>query len=158
MATQTTKTVRTIKLSKRLIRTHKPRRIGNSIRMLREEIARHTKTGVDNVKIGSELNRYLLKGAMGSFAGIKIAIEKTGEAVKADLFEKRKKPTPQQHAASSGKPASNEKVATEKAAAAKEGVSKPHAQHPAGSKPAAESRKPPENSKNTGQDGSGVKV
>lgn len=81
-----------VRLSSRLIRTHKPRRIGNSIRLMREEIARHSKTTPDKVKIGGELNRYLLLGAMQGFYGVKIEVEKTGENVKADLAEKRKVP------------------------------------------------------------------
>ena len=95
MATTTAPTVkltRTVNLSKRLKRTHNPRRIGNSIRLMREEVARHTKTSAESVKIGGELNRYLMLGAMQGFYGIKIAIEKTGESVKVDLAEKRKVP------------------------------------------------------------------
>ena len=158
MATQTTKTVRTIKLSGRMVRTHKPRRIGNAVRLLREEVARHTKTAVDNVKIGSELNRYLLKGAMGSFSGVKIAIEKTEETVKADLSEKRKRAAPQQQAAPSGKSSPNEKPSAGNVAQAKEAGPKPGATHSIGSKQAAENRKPRDSSKNAGQEGSGVKV
>ncbi len=94
MATTTpvTKSTRTINLSKRLKRTHNPRRIGNSIRLVREEIARHSKTSPENVRIGGELNRYLLLGAMQGFYGVKVAIEKKGEIVSVDLFEKRKRP------------------------------------------------------------------
>ena len=91
-ATSTVKTTRMVNLGKRMKTTHMPRRIGNSIRLMKEEVARHTKTSPENVKIGGELNRYLMLGAIQGFYGIKVAVEKTGDSVKVDLAEKRKIP------------------------------------------------------------------
>lgn len=90
----TVKTVRKINLSKRMKTTHMPRRIGNALRLMREDIARHSKTLPENVKIGGELNRYLMLGAIQGFSGVNVAIEKTGETVSVDLAEKRKAQAP----------------------------------------------------------------
>jgi ribosomal protein L31E len=127
----TVKSTRTINLSKRLIKTHMPRRITNSIRMLREEVARHSKTTPDKVKIGGELNRYLMMGAIQGFYGTKIAIEKTGEDVKVDLAEKRKIPisatagkTEEKREAKSLKEKLTEKSPAEKAKEEKEAAEK----------------------------------
>ncbi len=126
------KSTRTINLSKRLKRTHNPRRIGSSIRLIREEIARHLKVSPENVRIGGELNRYLLLGAMQGFYGVKVAIEKKGEIVSVDLFEKRKKPQlPAAHDAESkseAKGAKDSKPATSSREAKKEAgtSSSPH--------------------------------
>ena len=87
----TTKTIREMNISRKMFRTHMPRRINNSMRILREEIAKHHKTTPESVKIGSELNRYLMMGAINGFYGVKVEIEKTGDSVKVDLAEKKAK-------------------------------------------------------------------
>jgi len=139
----TTKMTRTVNLSKRMKTTHMPRRITNSIRLMREEIARHTKTTPDQVKIGGELNRYLMLGAIQGFYGIKVAVEKTGDSVTVDLLEKRKIPvTTPAKAGSKGKdekakPGDKKEERTSKADSAKE--SKEVAKKP---KPAPQSTEP----------------
>lgn len=77
-----------------MFRTHMPRRIGNAVRIMKEEIARHAKTDPENVKIGGELNRYLMLGAIQGFYGVKVEVEKTGDMIKIDLAEKRKQVAP----------------------------------------------------------------
>lgn len=97
MATQApakTITQRTITLSKRLKRTHGPRRIGIAVRHIREDVARHSKTSPGMVSIGAELNRYLLLGSAQGFYGVKVTIEKTGQEVTVDLTDKKKKVEP----------------------------------------------------------------
>ena len=90
----TTKTIRTVNLGSRMLRTHKPRRIGNAVRLMREDIAKHSKTTVDKVRIGGGLNWYLLNGAMQGFHRVKISVEKTGDIISADLAEKRVRQAP----------------------------------------------------------------
>ncbi len=87
----TTKTVKEMNISRKMFRTHMPRRIHNSMRIFKEEVAKHHKTTPESVRIGSELNRYLMMGAINGFYGIKVEIEKTGETVKVDLAEKKAK-------------------------------------------------------------------
>lgn len=86
---QPVKTLKTMNISRKMFRTHMPRRITNSVRIFREEIAKHNKTSPESVKIGSELNRYLMMGAINGFYGVKVEVEKTGEIIKVDLAEKK---------------------------------------------------------------------
>lgn len=91
MATNTT-LVRMIRLDRRLKKTHQRRRIDSSIRIIKEDAARHTKTSPDIVKIGGELNRYILMGSTRGYYGVKVSIERSGPDILVDLAD-RKKPS-----------------------------------------------------------------
>lgn len=92
-APSVTKTVMMIRLEKRIKNTHGPRRIGSSMRALRDEIARHSKVTPESVKISGDLNNYILTGSVQGFYGVKVALEKSSGIVKADLADKKKAPT-----------------------------------------------------------------
>lgn len=108
------KSVRRINLEKKLKTTHISRRMGNAVRLFREEIARHAASNPDNVFIGSELNRYLVIGASHGFRGVNVSIEKKGERISVDLAERRKKEEKKEEAPKTVVEKLTEKTAEEK--------------------------------------------
>lgn len=78
---------KTIRLRGKLVRIHTPRRLKMRVEYLRKEIAKSSKAKVQSVRISPELNAYLANAGMGM---VRVAIEKVGDLVKADLVPELK--------------------------------------------------------------------
>ncbi len=92
MAQSTTPTTQTkaitINLRKRLIRLHSRRRRKRAAGLVREAVARFTKTDEANVRLNKELNEFIQKNASGAsflWARMKVNAEKTGEMVEVKM-------------------------------------------------------------------------
>ncbi len=115
---------RTIRLRKRLVKIHTPRRLKKSIDYLREDIARHSKSDVESVRLSLDLNSYVMDKVARHMKPVKITVEKIDGLVKADLApELKQKPktiapatkTTEKKAAASAAPAQKPAAAAPKA-------------------------------------------
>ncbi len=68
---------KTIRLRKRLVRIHSPRRLRMSLKYLKHELAKSGNAAPENVKISPELNSYLMKSDARRLNSIRLAVEKS---------------------------------------------------------------------------------
>jgi ribosomal protein L31E len=81
----------TIRLRPKLVKIHESRRYEKAPKFLREMIARHSKSHVDDVKLSTDINRYLQANTTNRYKPIKLSFSKTGETVNVDLADEIKK-------------------------------------------------------------------
>lgn len=70
----------TVNLKRKLMKLHVNRRRKRAVNLLREEVARLTKTDLENVKIGEDVNRFFTRSARGAsplLKGLKVGIERS---------------------------------------------------------------------------------
>ncbi len=82
----------TISLRKKLVKIHESRRHGKAISYLREEIARHTNSSPDSVKINQNLNEHIGANTLNRYAPIKVSVNKVGDVIEAEWADAPKKP------------------------------------------------------------------
>lgn len=100
--TQPTKTV-TFRLRRKLVAIHRSRAHDKAPSYLRQEIAKHSKSSVDDVKLSTDINRWLQANNSNKFKPIKIVLVRNGEAVEASLADELKKTLPQKAVVSAQK-------------------------------------------------------
>ncbi len=90
-------TTMTINLRQKLIRLHSMRRRRRIVGLLKEAVARFSKSDVDDIRINRELNNFLERNANGAsfmWAKLKVNVEKTEGKVEVKLYaQKTEKPT-----------------------------------------------------------------
>ncbi len=80
----------TISLRKRLVRIHETRRRKASVNYLRQEIARHSKVDADAVKLGMDVNEYLIRNVAVNMKPVMLNLEKSPAGVTAHLADSLK--------------------------------------------------------------------
>ncbi len=78
----------TVNLKRKLMKLHKNRRRIRAVNMLREEVARLTKTDITTVKIGEDVNRFFTRSARSASPKLKaltVALERTEGKLKVSL-------------------------------------------------------------------------
>lgn len=88
MATQLS---RTVALRRRLVKIHESRRLKKAVSYLKEDIARHTKSNYDSIRLTGELNGYLMHEVAKHMSNVSVVITKDAEMVKVDLTPELKK-------------------------------------------------------------------
>ena len=91
MATQSIQISRTIALRKKLVKIHETRRLKKAVSYLKEDIAKHTKTDYDSIKLSPELNSYLLQDVAKHMSKVSVVITKDANVTKVDLSPELKK-------------------------------------------------------------------
>lgn len=81
----------TINLRKKLVKLRTTRRRKKAVDYLREIIAKHSKTNIENVRISNELNDYLDVKVAKHMKRVKIVFDKSGDKVTANLSEELRK-------------------------------------------------------------------
>lgn len=99
-------TTLTVNLKKKLLRLHTRRRRKRAVGLVREAVARFTKSDVGKVKINSDLNQFIERNASGAsflWARLRVSVEKGDDKVEVKLY------TPKTGPVSTAAPKSEEK-------------------------------------------------
>jgi ribosomal protein L31E len=139
----------TIRLRPKLVKIHESRRYEKAPKFLREAIARHSKSHVDNVKLSVDINKFLQANSTNKYKPIKLTFNKTGERVDVDLAEEVKKMINRPVVTAAPAAKQNEKKADAKKPAAKpeEKKAEPQKTQPKQQKPAAKPKAPKQQAK-----------
>lgn len=89
MATQ--QILRTVALRRKLVKIHESRRLKKAISYFKEDIARHTKSNYDSIRLTGELNGYLMHNVAKNMSNVSVVINKDAGLVKVDLTPEVKK-------------------------------------------------------------------
>lgn len=87
--------VMTVNLRKKLIRLHTARRRKRAVGLVREAAAKLSKSKIESVRIGRDLNEFLAKNASGAsflWARLKLNIEKSEGKVEVKLYTTKSEP------------------------------------------------------------------
>lgn len=85
----------TINLKKKLIRLHTARRRKRIVGLVKEAVARFSKSDIEKIKIHHELNEFLAKNASGAsflWAKLKLNVEKSDDKVEVKLYAPKSAP------------------------------------------------------------------
>jgi len=77
----------TINLRKYLVNQPRTKRIRKAVKFVRNEVARHAKVGIENVKLSTELNALIFKSAAKHMTSLKLNIAIDNNVAKAALFK-----------------------------------------------------------------------
>jgi ribosomal protein L31E len=78
----------TVNIKRKLMKLHKNRRRLRAVNMLREEVARLTKTDIEMVKIGEDVNRFFTRSARSASPKLKaltVALDRTEGKLRVSL-------------------------------------------------------------------------
>jgi hypothetical protein len=88
-------TTMTINLRKKLINLHTARRRKRTIGLVKEAVARFSKSDIDKIKIHHELNEFLERNASGAsflWSKLKLNVEKSADKVEVKLYSEKAVP------------------------------------------------------------------
>lgn len=117
-ATQPTTQTMTINLRKSLLRLHTARRRKRAAGLVREAVARFSKSDPETVVINRELSEFIAKNASGAsflWAKLKINVEKSADRVEAKIYGQKAQVTAPAAAAKAEQKKTEEKKPQKKA-------------------------------------------
>ncbi|MEM0149803.1 MAG: hypothetical protein QXW10_02830 [Candidatus Micrarchaeaceae archaeon] len=103
----------TINLRKYLVNQPRTKRIRKAVRYIREQVARHSKTNIENVRLSTELNALIFKSAAKRMTPLKLNISIENNIAKASPFKEVQAPAAEK-AQEKGKNPAGTKSAKEK--------------------------------------------
>ncbi len=92
-------TTLTLRLRKKLVAIHRSRLHDKAPSYLKEQIARHSKSSVEDVRLSTDINVWLQANNSNKFKPIKMTITRNGSRVEAGLADELKRTLPQKAAA-----------------------------------------------------------
>ncbi len=140
-------TTMTINLRKSLLRLHTVRRRKRAAALVKEAVARYSKSDIEKVKIGKELNEFIAKNASGAsfmWAKLALSIEKAENRVDVKLHVDKQAQEKKPEAA---KPEEKKAKAEKAAAPAKKEKADAKAEKPAKESKEAKAPKEPKEAK-----------